>query len=69
MDKRTLLFMICISLAFFGIQAWFSPGKGQEIEKRVEARKNSQGTGKRGASLSQDREGGRPAARGNLLKP
>ncbi|MES2274294.1 MAG: membrane protein insertase YidC [Chlamydiota bacterium] len=24
MDKRTLLFMICISIAFFGVQAWFS---------------------------------------------
>lgn len=25
MDKRTLLFMICVSLAFFGVQAYFGP--------------------------------------------
>jgi YidC/Oxa1 family membrane protein insertase len=25
MDKRTLLFMICVSLAFFGVHYWFGP--------------------------------------------
>ncbi len=33
MDKRTLLFMICVSVAFFGVQAYF--GRGQE--KKTEA--------------------------------
>src|SRR3990167_9355148 len=26
MDKRTLLFMICVSAAFFGVHAWFDNG-------------------------------------------
>src|SRR5579872_4120219 len=41
MDKRTILFMICISLAFFGIQWWFAPDK-QGTEKRIAEQKNVQ---------------------------
>ncbi len=30
MDKRTILFMICISLAFFGVHAWFDWQRGDD---------------------------------------
>ena len=36
MDKRTLLFMICVSLAFLGVHAWYGRQEG-EVKKPVEA--------------------------------
>jgi len=39
MDKRTLLFMICISLAFYGIQAWFSPQPSPKVQQVAEEQK------------------------------
>lgn len=41
MDKRSLLFMVCLSLAFFGLQTWFSPASkplaAAALEKNSEA--------------------------------
>ena len=45
MDKRTLLFMICTSLAFFGIQAWFGPSAEEQkkaYEAKIQAQKTAQ---------------------------
>ncbi len=33
MDKRTILFMVCISLAFFGVHTWF--GMQRDAERKV----------------------------------
>jgi YidC/Oxa1 family membrane protein insertase len=33
MDKRTLLFMICVSLAFFGVQTYFAPSPNEAVKK------------------------------------
>ncbi|HSX10640.1 MAG TPA: membrane protein insertase YidC [Chlamydiales bacterium] len=37
MDKRTLLFMICVSLAFFGVQFYFGGRSGSQDVKPVQA--------------------------------
>lgn len=42
MDKRTLLFMICVSVAFFGVQTYFGRGqekKSEEVAVKVAAPK------------------------------
>ncbi len=44
MDKRTILFMICISVAFFGVHAWFGMKRDEELKAYELARKEKKVT-------------------------
>src|SRR3990167_10998299 len=37
MDKRTILFMLCVSAAFFGVQALFNRGQKPHEAKKIVA--------------------------------